>query len=505
MGGLKSHPAGLKVLFAVEAWERFSYYGTRALLILFMTAPIASGGLGFDAATAGAIYGIYTAAVYLLSLPGGWLADKLIGQQSAVLAGGVLIAAGNLLLAVPGGLAPFVLGLATITFGVGLLKPNVSVMVGDLYVGQSAARRDAGFSIFYFGIYLGAFTAPLVAGTLGESLGYRTGFIATGVAMAFGTAAYARARRHLAGIGQHSEITAPTERTRTWRAAGLLALAGTAITVLAAGFAPDIGSVATALGVVMGVVSVSYFVYLLGGTALSAGEKRRVAAIFILCACAALFLSGLEQAGSTMTLFARDFTDRTVLGGFFVAGLHPVTWYQSAGPCFILMLSPVFAWMWTTLGSRGRDPSTAVKFGLSLVLLGASFAVMALAVDVSVAAGLKAAPGWLIGVYFLQTVGELCLGPIGLAAVTKLAPRARAGQMMGMWFLAAAAGTLAAGLVGGWMGTKTMAEMPAQFLGMAAIGVAAGLTMLLAAPRVQRLMADDDQPNTEAPRANSPA
>lgn len=486
--GLGGHPRGLFTLFSVEAWERFSFYGMRALLILFMTAPLAAGGLGLDAATAGAVYGIFTASVYLLSLPGGWLADKLIGQQNAVWWGGLLIAFGNLLASIPGGLVCFVAGLAIISCGVGLLKPNVSVMVGQLYDGDTPARRDAGFSIFYFGIYLGAFTSPLVAGTIGESLGYRWGFAATGAAMLYGTLLFVRARGRLQGIGTSVEIMQAPDRRRCWRGFGMVGLLLLFIVVGLAFTTIPMERIATSLGIVIASAFVGFFAYMLLGTRLAGEERRHVFVIMLLCLCAALFTSGLEQAGSTMNLFARDFTDRGFLGNMFDAGEHPATWYQSIGPCFVLILSPMFAAMWLALGARGLNPSTPLKFGAALILLGLSFAVMALAVGSTVVLGLKAVPAWLVTVYFIQVVAELCLSPIGLSAVTKLSPRARGGQMMGMWFLASAAGSLVAGLLGGWVGSASIDEMPRHFLIMAAVGILAGVAMAFAAPRLNRLI-----------------
>ncbi|WEK46303.1 MAG: peptide MFS transporter [Candidatus Andeanibacterium colombiense] len=489
IASFSDHPPGLFILFATEAWERFAYYGIRALLILFMTSPLAAGGLEFDTATAGAIYGVFTASVYLMSLPGGWLADKLLGQQRAVLWGGLLIGGGGLLLAVPGGLPVFRAGLLVISLGVGLLKPNVSVMVGDLYPPEASARRDAGFSIFYFGIYLGAFAAPLVVGTLGESFGYRLGFAATGVAMLGGTLFYARIRGRLGAVGRDCELQAPEERRRGWIATGSLG-AAMLLTILAVGLLRlDMEAVAACLGAIIGALSLGFFGLVLRDRKLDEAARRRVIAIFVLCACVALFISGLEQAGSTMNLFARDFTDRSFMGGFFAAGQHPASWYQSVSPLYVLLLSPVFAAGWMRLSRRGLEPSAPVKFGLSLILLGASFALMALAVTLAVQHGMKAAPGWLILVYLLQTLGELCIGPIGLSAITGLAPRSHAGRMMGMWFLATAAGSLIAGLVGGWMGSAQMAAMPARFLGMAGIGVVAGIAMILLSGAIVRLAA----------------
>ncbi|MBW7836967.1 MAG: peptide MFS transporter [Sphingomonadales bacterium] len=482
------HPKGLSTLFFVEAWERFTYYGMRALLILFLTASLATGGLGMTAEEAGAIYGLFTAGVYLLSLPGGWLADRLLGHQTAVFLGGLLIALGNFLLAVPGDTAVFYSGLLVIALGVGLLKPNVSVMVGELYKNQSPARRDAGFSLFYFGIYLGAFTAPLVAGTLGETLGYRWGFLAAGVAMLLGLAQYRATLGWLGGIGQRPEAVSATLRRNSMAAIALTAVALGLLAWSANRFSFGISDLANVLGVAMVALAVVFFggIFLYGG--LVGAERKHVLVIVALCACVAVFIAGLEQAGSTMNLFARDFTDRSLFGDHFSTGRHPASWYQSIAPSFVLIMSPLFAWLWISLGRKGLDPSTPIKFGLSLILLGSSFLVMMLAVKMTVQLGLKASPAWLISVYFLQTLGELCIGPIGLSGISKLSPRRYAGQMMGMWFLATAVGSLVAGVAGGAIGSAAVADLPRHFLTMAAIGIATSTVMLLAARPLSRLM-----------------
>ncbi len=485
------HPAGLFTLFLVEAWERFTFYGMRALLILFMTATISTGGLGLAPETAGAIYGLYMAGVYLLSLPGGWLADRVIGPRKAVFWGALLIILGNLIISIPGQISLFFSGLLVITLGVGLLKPNVSVMVGSLYQNDPPARRDAGFSIFYFGIYLGAFIAPLIAGTLGETLGYRWGFFSAAIAMVLGLITYRMTSHWLGDVGLHVHKLAHKERRASWFVLlGLLVLAAFMFT------SDTIASIsvfqwANALGTLMIALTVFFFGYvlLLGG--LSNTERKRISVILILCLCAALFLAGLEQAGSTMNLFARDFTDRSFLGDYFSTGAHPASWYQSISPSFILILSPFFAWMWISLGRKSRDPSAPVKFGLSLILLGSSFAVMILAVKFTISTGLKASPAWLVSVYFLQTVGELCLSPIGLSNVSRLSPGKFAGQMMGMWFLAAAMGSLVAGMIGGSISSAPLSDMPHQFLKMAIVGIGAGIVMLLLARPIIKWMAFD--------------
>jgi len=473
-------------------WERFSFYGTRALLILFLTASVAQGGLALSAPQAGAIYGLSTAGAYLCSLPGGWIADRLLGARSAVFWGGVLIAAGNLLLALPGGLALSGTGLAVTAFGTGLLKPNVSVLVGALYQGDSASRRDAGFSIFYLGINLGAFIAPLLAGTIGEAIGYRWGFLTASIAMVVGLVQYRLTGRWLGAAGA-PPASAPERRRAARQLLAAIVLAGLALIALhwaVRVWHLSLTALASGAGIAMLALAAGYLGWLLSSHGLTAGERRRVLVIALFFVCAALFWAGYEQAGSTLNLFARDYTDRRLLGSWFAAGEHPVSWYQSVPSLFVLLLAPAFAGLWVWLGARRRDPSTPAKMGLGLLQLAAGFVVMMLAARIVAATGSRVLPGWLILTYLLHTTGELCLSPIGLSSVTQLSPARYVGQLMGLWFLGTAIGDLAAGLIGGEVGGANLAQMPREFLWMAVIPAAAGLGMLLFARRAHAWMRD---------------
>jgi POT family proton-dependent oligopeptide transporter len=488
--GFFGHPRGLATLFFTEMWERFSYYGMRALLILYMTAAASAGGLGMSAETAGAVYGLYTAGVYLCGLPGGWVADRLLGQRRCVLWGGVLIAIGNLMLGVPAQAVFFYGGLLAISLGTGLLKPNATCMVGELYKGQSGSRRDAAFSIYYLGINVGAFIAPLVAGTIGETLGYRWGFCAAGVAMFIGVIQYLGTGHWLGRAGVEPHPTSERERRRGW---WLLTAAGVILflfaTAMASGLvAVDVTTLARQAGGIMIALAVGFFGSVFLFAKLEAVEKKRIAVIAVFSVCSALFWAGYEQAGTSLNLFARDFTDRSFLGGWFSSGQHPVSWYQTFQAIFVLIGAPIFAWAWVTLGKRGRDPSAPAKLGLGLAQLGLSFAVIALAAKVVGSTGHRVLPGWLIATYLLQTTGELCLSPIGLSNVTKLAPERFVGQMMGAWFLGMAIGNLAAGVIGGEVAGGDVAAMPTQYLSMALLGGVAGVVMLLASRPLRRWM-----------------
>jgi proton-dependent oligopeptide transporter, POT family len=487
------HPRGLVTLFMTEFFERFTYYGMRALLVLFLTAATTAGnaGFGLDRETAGAIYGLYTGAVYLGSLPGGWIADRLIGQRNAVFWGGVIIMLGNFTLSLPATPAVYYLGLAIIVVGVGLLKPNISAIVGELYKDQPGARRDAGFSLFYMGINLGATVAPLVAGTIGEAWNWRGGFFCAGLFMALGLVQYKLTEKYLGKAGLEPHPTSKAERDRgfkiLWGASGVLALL--VLLMFVGVIEINIALMAKLAGYAMGGLGVAYFAGVLLFADLTKEERGRVGVIALFFLCAAMFWAGFEQAATTFNLFAQDYTDRSLLGGMFPDGVHPASWYQTANPLFIVLFAPAFAYVWVALGKRNLDPSAPAKFGLGLVLLGVGFLVMMLAAKLVLSSGGKVAPTWLLMTYLMHTFGELCLSPVGLSNVTKLSPPRFVGQMMGTWFLGAALGNLAAGLIGGHVGGGEVSAMPGQFLTMAFIGGGAGLVMLVASPAIRKMMA----------------
>ena len=475
------HPRGLSTLFFTELWERFSYYGMRALLILFMTDMVATGGLGMTDVTATAIYGLYTFAVYAVALPGGWIADRLMGQRQAVLWGGIVIAAGHFTMAIPT-TTGFYLGLILIVLGTGLLKPNVSAIVADLYP-EGGARRDAGFSVFYMGINVGALAGPLVCGTLGENVNWHLGFSAAGVGMALGIAQYVWGWRYLGDAGV-LRVT-PSERARALRTffSGVALVVGLVVMMV---FLQSTGlltlsflNVAQGTGVTISVLVILYFAYvfLLGG--LTRDERKRVTVIPLLFLAAAVFWSGFEQAGSSMNLFAERLTDRVVFGWE-----APASWLQSINPLFIVVLAPVFGSLWVWLGAR--NPSIPVKFAYGLVQLGLGFFVLAWGSTFTVDGDLVS-PMWLIMTYFFHTTGELCLSPVGLSSITKLSPKRFVGQMMGIWFMATALGSLLAGLVAGLIESL---PLPQLFGTVGLIVAGAGLLILLVSGPVSRLVGD---------------
>jgi POT family proton-dependent oligopeptide transporter len=471
--GIGGHPRGLTTLFFTEMWERFSYYGMRALLILYMTTAVASGGLGFDTKTAAGIYGAYTGSVYLMSIPGGWFADNLLGTRRAVFIGGVIIALGHFSMAVPT-IYTFYTGLVLIVLGTGLLKPNVSTIVGELYSPEDQ-RRDAGFSIFYVGINIGAFAAPLVCSYLGEQINWHLGFGAAGVGMTLGLIQYVLGRDRLAHVGGPPPQTSAEARRKLLT--GILFMGGISAAVIFLYFGPEV-VVSNKMWIMLGALVVFIGWLFLGF--LKQEEKKPVGVIVILFLFSIIFWACYEQAGSSFNLFARDFTDRNVFGYEFPAG-----WYQSSPAIFVVLLAPVFVWLWKKLGDR--QPSSPVKFSLGLLFVGMGAAVVAVA-SLSIVGGSKVGPWWLLGVYMLQTIGEICLYPVGLSTTTKLAPHRLAGLMMGIWFLSISFGNFAAGMAAGYFESGSQEALVSLFSKVAAVPIIAGLILLALTPSIRKLM-----------------
>jgi len=458
------HPVGLSTLFFTEMWERFSYYGIRPLLVLFMTAALVQGGFGFERATASSIVGIYAACVYLASLPGGWIADRWLGLRRSIWYGGIFIALGHLSIALSIVFAQsaFFIGLVLIVIGTGLLKPNVSAIVGDLYP-EGGSRRDAGFSIFYMGINVGALVAPLITGVLGEKVGWHLGFGAAGVGMLIGLITYRlRADKTLGDIGVVPASTNPAEHRRVKMSAliGVAAIALLVVLTMAGVIHINPVSLAEKMSLIMLALALVYFVYLFVGGGLTTEEKKRVVVIILLFFFATIFWAAFEQAPTSLNLFARDYTNRVVFGWEM-----PTLWLQAANSVFVIALAPVFAWVWIALGRRGKDPSSVAKFAWGLFFAGIGFVVMWEAANIIINNGgnIRVSPWWLVWSYFFQSVGELSLSPVGLSSMTKLAPSKFKGQMMGVWFMASALGNLIAGLVGGKVDPEKLNEMPALF------------------------------------------
>jgi proton-dependent oligopeptide transporter, POT family len=442
--GVKGHPRGLGPLFFTELWERFSYYGMRSILILYMTSTAAQGGLGFDVKTAASLYGWYTMAVYLTALPGGLIADYLTGARLAVFIGGIIIAAGHFSM-VFHSMTFFYLGMALIAIGTGLLKPNISVMVGNLY-GPNDPRRDSGFSIFYMGINIGALLAPLVVGYLAKGETFKSflssigqdpntswhwGFGAAGVGMVIGLIVYVLSRRTLERVGD--KVPSAVK--------------------LKADSAP--------------------------AATLTSGDWKRIAAIFILFIFTILFWAAYEQKGSSLNLFADRLTRTEIFGNSF-----PAPYLQSLTPAFVILLTPLFATLWIRL--RDRQPSSPGKFTLGLLLIGTAYLLM-------IPAAMLTAQGrvsfwWLVGLYFLEVCGEMCLSPVGLSTVTKLAPAKFVGIMMGLWFFATSLGNKLAGYLAGFFDSTNSWQLTKLYGGIAVGLLASAVVLALLTPSLKKLM-----------------
>lgn len=427
-GEFLGHPKGLFLLFATEMWERFSYYGMRALLVLTMVAAVEgpNAGFGWTSGEALQLYGLFTGFVYFTPLIGGWLADNYLGQRKAIIIGGLLMAIAQFILAAatPGNLTLFYVGLVVLIVGNGFFKPNISTMVAEFYPAGDA-RRDGAFTIFYMGINLGAFLAPFVCSTLGEdpAYGWRYGYFAAGVGMILSVIIQlVFAKRMLGDIGVE-----PAARR---------------------------------------------------SLAMSGGEKKpltreetdRLRVIFMLFVFVVLFWAAFEQAGGLMNLYASEKTDRA-LGAFVV----PAGWFQSLNPLFIVLLAPIFAMVWARLGAAGKNPATAKKMVLGLILTGLGFLFMVAAVyEQAASPEHKAGMHWLVFAYLFHTMGELCISPVGLSMVTKLSPLRLASLMMGVWFLINFVANYAAGMIGSY--AESLGEL-AIFGGLA--GTLFGFSIIL--------------------------
>jgi POT family proton-dependent oligopeptide transporter len=437
-------------------------------------------GFGLPVKMAAAIYGLFTAGVYLAALLGGWIADRFVGAQKAVWYGGITIMCGDFLLAVPR-TDTFYIGLCLLVLGTGLLKPNVSAIVGELYP-EGGARRDAGFSIFYMGINLGAFVAPLLCGPL-AMVNYRYGFALPGLGMLFGLLQY---RFFIESLGQAGSKPGHQEGVQKKDLAVLFAILGAAalIIILTVTGVLRLNPVALAqgaTGVILGIAALFFFVafFFLD---LDPTEKKRLGVILVLFLSSAMFWSGFEQAGSSLNIFAEDHTQRIFFGHEI-----PATYFQSLGPLCVILLAPVMGALWLALARRKLEPSLPVKFGSGLLLLAGGFAVIAWAATY-VVHGDKVLPTWLIIMYLLHTFGELCVSPVGLSSVTKLAPKRLVGQMMGIWFLATALGNLIAGQIAGSFDPTKVDKLPAGFFQIVLTAGGTGVVVLLLAKPIRKLM-----------------
>jgi POT family proton-dependent oligopeptide transporter len=468
------HPKGLYTLFFTEMWERMSYYGMRGILVLFMTASILEGGLQFDNVSASAIYGIYSACVYLVALLGGWLADRHIGQQKAILYGGMVIMLGHFLLAFTN-LQTFYLGLIFVVLGTGLLKPNISAIVGGLYE-NDINKKESGFTIFYMAINIGSVLGFFICGYLGENIGWHYGFGAAGIGMAFGLIQFILTKKNLGSIGLEPSIELNNEtKKKELRIFNSFILIFILIILLGLfGYVSfDPIPIANILTVVILLIAIMYFLYLFSFGNLSEEERKKIILIIVLFFGAAFFWSGFDQAGSSFNIFAKEYTDRIILGWEY-----PASWLQVLNPVLVVILSPFMAYMWLFLGKRMLDPSLPFKFGLGLIFMAIGFLFIATGATVAMQEGMAGAK-WLLLTYLFHTIGELTLSPIGLAAISNLSPKRFVGQMMGIWFLASSLGAIIAGLLSGQATYSGINSMPDLFNKIAIISSIIGLVLIL--------------------------
>ncbi|MEL7185597.1 MAG: peptide MFS transporter [Pseudomonadota bacterium] len=468
------HPKGLRTLFFTEMWERMSYYGMRGLLVLFMTEAMMSGGLELTVVTATSIYALYTAFVYFMGLPGGWIADRLIGSQRTVWYGGIIIMCGHIVLAIPND-NTFYMGLILVVLGTGLLKPNIGALVGQLY-SASDVRRDSGYALYYMGINIGSVIGYTVCGYLAENIGWHWAFGAAAIGMAFGLIQFRMTAGNLKGEGAApaQPLTPSGARTAWMVIAGfLVTLTVLAGLLISRTITIDPVVIARYVAVLFVVFFFIYFagIFVLGK--LSAVEKKGMWALLVVCIASAIFWSGFEQAGSSMNLFGRDYTDR-MIGTFQI----PTTWLQNANSTFIILLSPFFAAFWVWLGKRMVSPAYGVKCAIGLIIMASGFIIMFFAAHIA-ASGMKAAPYWLIMTYFVHTVGELVLSPVALSAVSKLSPKRFIGQMMGVFVLTYSIGNIIAGIFAGNFDPENVAEMPGLYMQIVKVSVILGIILLL--------------------------
>lgn len=467
------HPVGLANLFVTEMWERMSYYGMRGILVLFMTAAIAEGGMAIGTATAFAIYGLYTASVYFMGLPGGWISDRLIGSQKAVWYGGIVIMCGHLVLAVPG-TATFFTGLILVVLGTGMLKPNISALVGQLYDSEDE-RRDSGYALYYMGINIGSIIGYMVCGGLAEKIGWHVGFGAAAVGMAFGLIVFHFTKSTLKGAGAApASPLSPSAQRISWMviAAFLAVLAAVTFALLNGAMTIDPIAISKRVTVIFIVIFIAYFCYIFFLGKLSKIEKKGMLALLLVCVASTCFWSGFEQAGSSLNIFGRDFVDRNMLGWEM-----PTTWLQSINSWFIILLTPFFVYFWLWLGRKWATPAYGIKMGIGLIIMGLGFVVMIYAARA--AANGNVTVFWLVLTYFLHTVGELWLSPIALSAVSKLSPQRYMAQLMGLFVLTYSMGNIIAGLLAGGFDPENVSEMPSLFVMISTFVIGVGAVVLL--------------------------
>ncbi|WP_338697423.1 peptide MFS transporter [Streptomyces sp. Q6] len=471
-------PRGLLTLSGLEVWERFSFLGMQAILVLYFADTVAHGGMGMDPGTAASVSAAYGTLVYLVSVAGGWLADRILGSYRAVLWGGILIACGHYSMAVPTATMTWV-GLGLISAGTGLLKPNVASMVGKLYRTEDE-RRDAGFALYYMGINIGAFAGPLITGWLGDHKGWHWGFSAAAIGMTFGLIQYVAGRRHLAGRKHAAEYALPPEGMRRavrMMIVGAIVVAALAVLLASAGWL-TMDRFVDVLTIISVIAPVVYFVVMFRSPRVTAEERGRLRPYLVLFVASVAFNFILFQAYSTMMLLASTNAETTILGFHF-----PASWYASALGAFEVALAPVVAGLWARMGPR--QPHASNKIAIGVILGGLSFLLMVIPTSGHSGDTYKMAAWWIVGSYLLLGLGDVLLETSGMSATTKLAPKAFASQTMSLWFLSLA---LANGIQAQTVKLYGEVSNPAYFGVNGAIAVAVGVAVIALAPWLRRTM-----------------
>lgn len=477
--GFFGHPKGLLTLFFTEFWERFSYYGMRAILLYYMYYSISQGGLGIDHATAASIMAIYGSLVYMSGIIGGWISDRLLGSSRTVFWGGVLIMVGHLILALPGSISTLFISMVFLVLGTGLLKPNVSSIVGNLY-SETDTRRDSGFSIFYMGINLGAFLSPFIVGTLGQQYNFHLGFGVAAIGMMVGLLFFVLTKKKnlgLAGAQIPNPLTT-SERKKVLKqfSIGIIVIALLCFATIPTGIL-TINRFTLLVSILGIIIPTCYFIFMYRSPKTTKIEKSRLIAYIPLFIAATMFWAIQEQGAIILATYA-DQRTQLQFAGFKLQS----SWFQSLNPIYIVLLAPVFAWLWVKLNSR--QPSTANKFAIGLLFAGLSFLVMIIPAYIHGTESLVS-PIWLVISFLLVVIGELCLSPVGLSITTKLAPAAFSAQTMSLWFLTSAAAQAI---------NAQIVRLYTPETEIIYFGVIGGLSILLSvilyimAPKIQELM-----------------
>ncbi len=477
--GFFGHPKGLFTLFFTEFWERFSYYGMRAILVFYMYYEVSKGGLGLEESSALAIMSIYGSLVYMSGVIGGWLADRVFGTSKAVFYGGILIMLGHIALAVPGSVSMFFVSMVLIVIGTGLLKPNVSTVVGEMYA-ENDNRRDAAFSIFYMGINLGAFLSPLVVGTVGMDYSFHWGFALAAIGMFLGLVVFMVTKKKSLGLAG-TYVANPLNAAEKKKYGIIIGLAVVLLAVILGITIPS-GLFTLDLFIVLvgffGILTPTiYFMVMYHSPKTTATERSRVIAYIPLFIAAVMFWAIQEQGSTILAAYADKRTQLDFMG----ITISPA-WFQSLNPLFIIILAPVFAWLWVKLGKR--QPSIPKKFSFGLLFAGLSFLVILLPAYLGGENSLVS-PLWLVLSYFIVVLGELCLSPVGLSATTKLAPDAFSAQTMSLWFLASAAAQAINAQIVKFYTPETEMLYFGTIGGMA---ILLGISLFLLSPKIQEMM-----------------